>query len=436
MLASVACRHEAIPETAIAGLPLSGLHDLYRADLFDDFLPFLDRHVIDHERGGFLCDTDRAGRNLTTNKAAWYEGRGIWVYSFLYHRIEREQRYLDIARKSMEFILPHRPGRGQLWPGAFTKEGAAIPARAADIYGGLFIANGLAEYSKATGEARYWTIAKEILEDHLAIYDDAGYRYPVTYAPTAAGKAIEAPRVLGHWMVLLRLATQMLETTTDAAVQAVADRCIEAILDRHYNPGNGLLNEVLHHDLSRPSNGLEQFCYTGHAIETLWMVMFEALRRNDNTLFQRSAGLFRNHVELAWDHVYGGFFRSLDNIESNIWKTDKVLWLQEEVLIGTLFLIEHTGDPWAREWFDRTYRYVREKFPLQPHGHSLWILAADRKVTYEEKATRVGNFHHPRHLMLNLLALERMAAAGGKPTGRLTISPPGPDRSGAASDRG
>jgi len=31
--------------------------------------------------------------------------------------------------------------------------------------------------------------------------------------------------------------------------------------------------------------------------------------------------------------------------------------------------------------------------------------------------TRVGNFHHPRHLMLNLLTLDRMIERGGKVSG-------------------
>jgi mannose/cellobiose epimerase-like protein (N-acyl-D-glucosamine 2-epimerase family) len=139
------------------------------------------------------------------------------------------------------------------------------------------------------------------------------------------------------------------------------------------------------------------------------MVMFEAARRKDEALLDRAAAMFKRHVEVAWDDVYGGFFRALDHIDDYRWKTDKVLWLQEEVLIGTLFLIERRNDAWAREWFAKTYGYVREKYPLKPHGHALWIVGADRKVTYEEKASRVENFHHPRHLMLNLLALERMS---------------------------
>ena len=393
------------PSIVPGGRTLQELQQLYEQDLFDDFLPFLDKYVIDHELGGFMCATDRAGKNLSTDKTTWYEGRGIWVYSYLYRTLRQDERYLEIARKSIEFILPKRPERG-LWPASFTKEGVPKTGRTADIYGGLFVANGLAEYARATGDEQYRETAKQILLDHVALYDSPGYRYDVTYGPPL--DQVPAPRVLGHWMVLLRLATQYLEAGSDAEVQALADRCLEAILAQHLNPDFGLLNEVVSHDGSRAGGGWEQFCYTGHAIETLWMVLFEADRRNDDALLDRAAELFRFHIEVSWDDLYGGFFRALDHIEENRWKTDKVLWLQEEVLIGTLFLIEKRGYDWARTWFAKTYDYVRDKFPLAQYGHALWILGADRKVTYEEQANRVGNFHHPRHLMLNLLALQRM----------------------------
>jgi N-acylglucosamine 2-epimerase len=83
------------------------------------------------------------------------------------------------------------------------------------------------------------------------------------------------------------------------------------------------------------------------------------------------------------------------------------------VLIGTLCMIEHTGDPWAFQWFDTTYRYVLDKFPLAKHGYPLWNIGGDRKVTFVENAVRVEQYHHPRHLMLNLLSLDRIIHAGG-----------------------
>ncbi|MEZ5367104.1 MAG: hypothetical protein R2748_33400 [Bryobacterales bacterium] len=59
-----AAKESPAPANTLAGRTLPELRGLYHADLFDDFLPFLDAHVIDHERGGFMCNTDRNGVNL------------------------------------------------------------------------------------------------------------------------------------------------------------------------------------------------------------------------------------------------------------------------------------------------------------------------------------------------------------------------------------
>ena len=87
------------------------------------------------------------------------------------------------------------------------------------------------------------------------------------------------------------------------------------------------------------------------------------------------------------------------------------------VFIGTLFIIEHTGAHWAKNWFAKTFKYVQDKFPLKKHGLALWNPWTDRKGTFEEHYPRIENYHHPRHLMLNLLSLKRMIKRGGKPTG-------------------
>lgn len=399
----------------LAGQTLEQLLEQYRYYLFDDFLPFLDKFVIDHEFGGFMCNTDRDGTKITTNKSARYEGRGIWVYSFLYDKLEKDPKYLEIARKSVEFILRNEPSGDNLWPESYSREGKSISKAPVTIYEDLFIANGLSEYSKASGEDKYWYKAKEILLKCLKIYNKPDYGYVVNYGPQA--DHAKGPRVLGHWMVIIRLVTQMLEYKFDPELEKIADECVDAIMNYHFNPEYNLFNELLNHDLSRPEGPFSQFVYTGHAIETLWMLMFEAVRRKDKKLFDLVAERFRRHVEVARDDVYGGVFRSLDNVNENVWKVDKVLWAQEEVLIGTLFIIEYTGAKWAKDMFEKMYNYVIDKYPLKQYGYPIWILGADRKVTFKDHTTRVGNFHHPRHLMLNILSLERMLERGGEVSG-------------------
>ncbi|NUQ66460.1 MAG: AGE family epimerase/isomerase, partial [Pirellulales bacterium] len=174
------------------------------------------------------------------------------------------------------------------------------------------------------------------------------------------------------------------------------------------NPEYDLLNEVLNHDFSRPENAYRNLVYTGHGIETLWMVLHEAQRRKDQELFDKTARLLKRTMEVAWDDVYGGFFRCLKDVEKNDWILDKAAWVQEEALIGALLIIEQSDPQWAREWFSRVYAFVLDKYPLKKHGYALWDCWPDRKVTFVKSFPRIENFHHPRHLMLNLATLERM----------------------------
>jgi len=407
----------------LAGLSLEKLRDLYRHYLFEDFLPFMDKYVIDHQYGGFMCNTDLKGVNLSTTKDTWFEGRGIWVYSFLYNNFGKQEKHLGVARKSLEFILKLQPSGENLWPRRFTREGNPLTPPATEIYGDLFVAEGLAEYSRATGEQKYWDLAKEIILKCLRIYDRPDYE-PNIVASYGGPKPFPFPgaRIQGVSMVLIRIISQMLPRRADTELEKILSRSVDAVLNDHYNPAFQLNNELLNHDYSRPTNELSQFVYTGHSIETLWMVLYEAVRTKSRKLFDAAAEHFQRHVEVAWDDVYGGVFRSLNNVDQNLWSVDKVLWAQEEVLIGTLCMVEHTGAPWARDMFGKMFTYVQDKYPLQRHGYPLWIISADRKVTFEAnrpvgpsfpQGQRVENYHHPRLLMLNLLSLDRMIRRGG-----------------------
>ena len=415
----------------LAGFGLKGLRDRYRYDLFDDFLPFMKKYVIDHELGGFMCNTDRDGTNLSTKKNSWYIGRGIWVYSFLHDQLAPRKQYLKVANKAVRFILQNPPSGNNFWPVEYTQQGKPMPTNNQEIYGDLFIANGLAEYGRATGDDKYWYMAKDIMSKCVRIYDRPDYapdapKVYIDYDPTnillRGGQASSLPgtRTLGASMVLLRLCTQMLNHKKDSDIEAVAHRCVDAVLNHHYNPDYDLLNEVLNHDMSRPDNEYKDLVYTGHVIEMMWMMIDEACRLRDRKLFDKTARLLRRHLEIAWDDVYGGLFRCLKNVDENTWILDKAVWVQEEAIIGLLYIIEHTGEQWAKDWFSRIFTYVHDKFPLKKHGYSLWDHWPDRKATFVKHYSRVENFHHPRHLMLSLLCIERMIQQRGKVSGIFT----------------
>ena len=397
-------------------LPLKELAARYRRDLFEDFLPFMERFVIDHELGGFMCNADYLGNRVDDKKLSWFEGRGSWVYAFLYNNLAREKKYLDIARRSLELVLKSKPSSDELWSKELSRQGKPITPPDIEVYGDLFIAEGLAEVSKASGDKALWDEAKELVLKCVRIYDRPDYRPSIgqTYLGKDA-RPFPGARIQGVWMVLIRVITQMREMRDDADLEKIAGSCVDALMNHHFNPAFRLNNELLNHDLSRPANEYAQLVYTGHCIETLWMVLLEAKRLKNETLFATVAERFRRHVEVAWDDVYGGVFRNLMNVDDNRWTLDKVLWAQEEVLIGSLMIFEETSAEWARDLFDRAYEYVQRTYPLRRHGSPIWMYAGNRKVDFEEFKTRpkrIENYHHPRHLMLNLLSFERMIKKG------------------------
>lgn len=398
----------------------------FHSYLFDEFLPFMDKFIIDHKYGGFMCATDWDGKHVNENKFSWFEGRGIWVYSFLYRNFGKNEKYLDVARNSLHLILKSKPKGDTLWSPELSREGKPISPPAGRIYGDVFISEGLCEFAHASGEMKYWNEAKEILLKCWRVYNKPNY-YPNTVADYAGPKPIQFPgaRIQGVDMVMIQTITKMLNIKYDKELHNIISVCLNAVINKHYNHEFDLNNELLNHDYSLPDNELAQFVYTGHSMETLWMIMQEAIRTKDVKLFKTAAKRFKRHVEVAWDDVYGGAFRSLNNVDKDLWEVDripKVLWAQQEVINGSMILIEQAEDEWAKHWFEKTYNYIVDKFYLKKHGYHLWQEIGDRKVTFRPHTTRIENYHLPRNLMLTLLALAAIKKNNGKPLWKAVVS--------------
>lgn len=392
----------------IAGVTPEQLLEKYRKELFDNFIPSMTTYAIDHEYGGVMCSLDiRTGQLENYNKTAWFVGRGMWLYSFLYNNLDKKPEYLEIARKSKDLLLKMQPSDNSFWPRNFTREGQPLTGLG-DIYGSLFVAEGLFEYAKASGEKQYRETAKKIIHDCVACYDQPDYIYEVNYLRNVS--LIKGVRVLGHWMILLSLSTQMLKHEPDEELEKLTERCVDAIMKYHINKDYGLTNEFLNHDLTLPENEYAQLSVIGHGLETMAFVMFEAARRKDKELFRITEPVFKKHVDVAADHLYGGYFHTLQHADSYTWTLGKSLWCQQEVLSGTLFLIEHTGDEWAKRHFERAHNYSYEKF-YNP-ANKFWHSGGDRKMT-NPNINLMEHYHHARELMLGIMSLERMIKRGG-----------------------
>ena len=404
------------PVDQLASLSLPDLHRRYHRELFDEQLLFWNRCGIDHELGGFQCSLSYDGSRVNHDKFVWFQGRGLWVWSFLYNNLKRDPALLEVARDTKDFLLKHFPQPDGSWASMVTREGQLV-APETDVYGRYFAVEGLFEYAHAAGdsEAHYLalTMFKQLFREEI--------ERPGGHSGT---------RPQGFWMVNINIATQFLRRESDPDVSQIADRAIEAVIEKHYNPDIQLNNEELRHDFARPP-GEETKCNLGHSLETLWMVMEEARRRGDDQLADVCTGRIHRHLNVGWDWIHGGLamwvnvdqggyewpveqvpgtdveFRSVG--EYNYTKT---LWSLDEVLVATLLVQERGGEAWAADYFTRTQQVIDDKFSMKrQHGEPTYVLFSDRNLTPSERSVRQDNYHRLRALTLNILTLDRMIAA-------------------------
>ena len=406
----------------LSGQNLKKLRDHYHHELFNIQLPLWDKHGIDHERGGFMTAFDYDGTQLNDDKYHWYQGRGVWVYSYLYNHLGRDPRHLEIARKTKEFWLQHARQDDGWYAVNLSREGNILARFNDDVYGMYFLAEGLQEYAAAAGNDEARDLAISLVKKLFPYINRPDFQDK--YAPHPGA------RIQGNWMLNLQTCTQILNRGHDAEIERIADFSVDAILHKHHNPDIGLTNEYRNHDFS-PIESERNKSLLGHCCQCLWMVMDEALRRKDQATFDLAARHLRQHLDIGWDHVYGGLPEWI-NVDAGCYEWPpmqlpgnrpelrlkgeyfyyKSMWAQQEVLVSTLKVFEHTGAAWAARYFRLAQDVADNKYSLRRFGYPTYSLGEDRRFSFKRgyRSARQDNYHPLRRLMMNLLALERMLA--------------------------
>ena len=420
-------------------------------ELTNEVIPFWERSGFDTKHGGFICGLSHKGAVVDSSKFSWYQGRGAWIFSKMYERT-KNKKHLDIAKGALAFVEKHCRNQQKDGNNTFldvvSRDGTILEGRSQIDqvgYASLFHAEGLQQVAVHEQDMEK---KKKMLSDVMLLCQNFLSNCNKNRNAPEPAYLLSKPyqlgtRTLGHQMIPLRLATQVL--SNHAAVvgesntpleknqreyfEQVAKDMVENITVHFYDNDVGLTREELSHSfepLHDPS-----LYYLGHAIEAYWFVLEEAERLKDVNMMEMACDRILRHVECAWDPVYGGLNRGLTlqtgaaggKDEYND-KTlmDKVGWVQQEGLVALMMVRERSGREKTRKlaasWFERLHAWVEEKFPLKRHGYELWLVGGDRSATFKENYTfgdaglksRKENYHHPRYLMMVLEESERSNA--------------------------
>ncbi|NDL59865.1 AGE family epimerase/isomerase [Phytoactinopolyspora mesophila] len=399
-----------------------------RAQLEAVIFPFWLEHGIDHVNGGFFTCFDNRGRNLlSTDKFTWSQGRFVWLLA----RAARlaDQNLLDadprelsrLAEAGAAFLVEHtlRPDGTCHFVVDRTGRPTAGPAgETHSVYADCFVAMGLAELSRQTGDPQWLEIAAPVLDTASASIG-AGTAdtppYPVPPGHTAFGPRM----ILLNTLLEYARARQELGLLTDedrAALGAARD-----VMLSHRLP-NGTFREMIP-DRPDETTLVSRHRVPGHAIEGLWVAL-EAGELLGRTGIPALLASIPALCESAWDDDHGGLFRYVDHdgaaeprgtdagspyeaLVRRTWST-KLWWVHTEAAYTTALAAQRYGDSAAQGWFDRIWAYTLDTFPGGDEG-SEWIQIRERsgKPLDEVVALPVKD---PFHIARNLMQIVELGA--------------------------
>ena len=386
-------------ETDAKGVPaerIQQLRDQYRASLLEDVVPWWERHSPDREQGGYYCLLERDGRVWATDKYTWMTGRETWMFSHLYNQCRREPAWLEAARLGADFMLRHAFLPEGKMCFRLTRDGRPV-SRVLSIYSEVFGAIALAELSRAADDEQLWAKA-------MAMYDFLVPRFGLPSDTPLLGYPVQAEFHLhAHDMCRITVAWVCNEIRPQQRFEDDLTLSASSIVDRHWKPQLGAMLENTAMDGS-PMLDLPEgrMFHPGHAIESAWMLMEIARKRDDRELLQTAVEIVLASLEHGWDREYGGlrYITNIDWTPTHSLEADlKLWWPHGETLYALLLAWDLTGRDDFAAWYEKVHDYTFSHFPDADYGEWYGYLNRDGSPVWTAKANGwKGFFHLPRVL--------------------------------------
>ena len=373
--------------------------------LLGNFVPFWTKFSVDQEYGGYLCGFMRDGELFYEDKSVWQQGRSLWMFSKLYNEFGKKQEWLDAAKSGYDFINQYCFAENGHMYFRVTRDGKPLVERRY-YFSEAFAVMGYVEYYKATG-------LEEVKNRAIALYDKMLYYY-TTPGVFPAKVNPETRKNRGHSivMIMMNVSQCMREIDDNPKYDEMITSCLDTILKLFVKPEEKALFETVGANGERLNTPDGRFINPGHAMETAWFMMREAIHRKDKAIMERCMEILRWSLERGWDEEKAGIFYFVDveNMPVLALEWDmKLLWVHCEAMIALAYSYWYTKDEWYMEWFDKVKEYVWAHYPDE--GHPEWFGHLHRDgtpINYIKGSGWKGPFHNVRAFMLLTQIFEAM----------------------------
>ncbi|WP_430965231.1 AGE family epimerase/isomerase [Spongiimicrobium sp. 2-473A-2-J] len=378
------------------GIRINGLREMYRSTLFDEMIPWWEKHSIDWECGGYLTRLDRNGTAYAGDKDMWMTARQIWMFSHLYRKHEEKERWRELAEHGLDFMMKNAFREDGTMYFRLDREGRPL-SKVLSLYTEVFATMAVAEYAEIS-QSKALRQRARIMYDFLMPRLGQASDTPMLGYPLFTEFHLHA-----HDMCRITVARVFRDIWPQRKFEDDINTSINSILSRHWKAKERIFLENVAMDgtaiLNLPEGRLS---HPGHAIETAWMLMEIALERKEGPLMDTAIDMMLASLEQGWDREFGGirYLTHVDGTPTHALEADlKLWWPHGEALYALLLAYLRTGRKDLETWYIKVHRYTFDHFPDKEQGEWYGYLNREGSPVWQAKANGwKGFFHLPRAL--------------------------------------
>lgn len=377
---------------------------LYKNTLLTDIVPFWEKYSLDTEYGGYFTCLDREGKVYDTDKFMWLQGRQAWTFSMLYNTVERNGKWLEMAKHGVDFIIKHGMDKDGNFYFSTTKEGTPL-TQPYNIFSDCFSAMAFSQYALAAGDEKVKRLAKQTYLNILKKKDHPKGPYEKSTGERPL-KSFSLP------MILSNLVLELEGVLDEEEVDKTIDFSIHEVMNVFLDKDSGLIYEFVRPDGSHEDSFNGRLLNPGHGIEAMWFMIDIGVRRKDIQLIEKAADTIIRTLEYSWDTTYGGIFYFMDaqgKPPQQLEWDQKLWWVHLEALVALAKAYEHTGRKELMDWYEKVHAYAWSHFSDPEHGEWFGYLNRQGDVLLDLKGGKwKGCFHVPRAMYQCWKSFERL----------------------------
>jgi N-acylglucosamine 2-epimerase len=376
---------------------------IYKKELLENIIPFWMEHSKDVEFGGYFSCLDRKGKVFDTDKFMWLQGREVWMFATLYDKVAKQEEWLKMALHGADFMKRYGRDAHGNWYFSLSREGKPL-VQPYNIFSDCFATMGFGALYSATGQDEFGEIAKQTFDNILKRRNNTKGVYNKLYPGTRDLRNFSLP------MILSNLSIEIEHLLDKNLVDNLIQEVIDEVMNVFYQPEHGIIFENVNIDGSFSDSFEGRLLNPGHTIEAMWFMMDLGVRLNDKSLINKALDIAIKALEYGWDKEFEGIFYFLDfkgYPPQQLEWDQKLWWVHVEALVCMAKGWTLTGNPKAKEWFEKLHQYTWSHFKDQEYGEWFGYLNRRGEVLLNLKGGKwKGCFHVPRALLQVYKTLE------------------------------